>query len=130
MRGEGGLRQRFQQFNVSLEELIDKFCNRFAISLGNALEPSARRAVDIDRQMQLGAFPEKFPANPSGIIVLAFHVTPSGIASFRSWWLCESSPDSMSVSLLKVRLAENSHDIDAVSGSFENDPIVTSSQSI
>ena len=31
---------------------------------------------------------------------------------------------------MKVSLAEHSHDIDAVSGSFENDPIVTSSQSI
>ena len=79
MRGEGGLRQRFQQFNVFLEELIDKFCNRFAIPLGNALEPSARYSIEVDRQLQLSSFPEKFPTNPFRKIVLAFRVIPSGI---------------------------------------------------
>lgn len=46
-----GLGQYLQELNVFLEQLVDKFCDRFAGLPGNAFESFANLAVHVDREL-------------------------------------------------------------------------------
>ncbi len=56
-------RQAFQQFQISLEQLIRQICHWLSLSLSQALESLVHGAIDINGEVQLSSLSEEFASD-------------------------------------------------------------------